>query len=335
MPRRKKTPPTEEKPKKEPSPPRRPRIYHDPLMAKPKPLESIQQLFPCLMALNQHRWLTNSQVSDLLFRGQISITGEERSIAAAQRAANAMCLIRLKDRELLTRLTLFRSGPSFPFAYPVNTLTATGAQLLANHFADAGRTTAIRPLTKKLPFHTMDHEIAVRDVAIQLERASVDQGWDFIYYQGDEDFEAHKKQDYSGEMIPDGFFLIRHEGRLLPHFLEVDMGSETVVSGGSGGSITTKDWQTKFTRYLDYLPRHQRDGFLSGAESNPVVLTVTTSNRRMESLRKAAVDAGCRGMFWFTTFENLRADWPMSALNFIWSTPHEKTTRALVNRIQS
>ncbi len=315
----------------------RPRLYHDPKLAKLYPNEMILAMYEVLTAINNHRWLANKQLHDLLYRrlpSDLSAEHRAKSDAATARAFNHRSLIRLKDRELIVRkaIHLNASGPWMP-PYPINVLTQAGLDELRGHASSEGITDfQPRPLVAKIPFRSLDHEFKVRDVAIQFERAADEQGWYFGYWIGDEDFEMWKGH-FSGQMIPDGFFLLQDGPTRKPHFLEVDMGTETVTSG-TNGKRTIKDWATKFERYLNYLPRFSNDGIFQGL-SDPIVLIVCPSGARMASLRKAAMDAGCRGMFWFTTFENLAHDWPMSALNFVWSTPHEKLTRSLLNRVSS
>jgi len=218
--------------------------------------------------------------------------------------------------------------------YPVNVLTQAGFDELKTYVEQEGMGDFIpRPITRKLPFQSLDHEFYVRDVAVQFERSVVEQGWDFTYWLGDEDFEMWKGH-FTGQMIPDGFFLIDVGTKRFPHFLEIDMGTETVVSGLKGGAVTIKDWKTKMERYLDYLSRFGSDTIFEGLV-DPVVLIVAPSIPRMKSLKDAARAAGCKGMFWFTTRDLLAEDWPMAALNYIWSTPNEKVTRSLVNRVRS
>ena len=219
--------------------------------------------------------------------------------------------------------------------YPVNVLTKAGLDELTAYVELMELPDfQPRPITKKLPFHTLDHEVKVRDVAVQFQRAITEQDWGFGYWIGDEDFEMWKGDYFTGQMIPDGFFLIDDGPRTWPHFLEIDMGTQTVVSGVKGGTTTIKDWRTKMERYLDYLPRFANDSLFAGL-TDPIVLIVTTSSDRMQSLKKAAFEVGCRGMFWFTTFEQFGSEWPASALNYIWTTPHEKTARSFANRITS
>lgn len=316
--------------------PRRPRLHHDPHLAQPQPNERISQMHPALFAINRHRFLKNSQIHDLLFRGLPNASGQARSTAASVRAANGTCLIRLKDRELITRLPINLAAASpWAFPHPVNVLTRAGLDEL-RRFVDAEEIADFipRPLAKKLPFRTLDHEVAVRDVAIQFERAAIARDCDFGYWLGDEDFEEYKAAHFSGKMIPDGFFLLSDGERYHPQFLEIDMGSQTVASGGRGGTATIKDWTTKIGRYLDYLPHFGDDPLFTGL-ADPLLLTVTTSPKRMQSLLDASRKSGAGAECWFTTFARFVADWPESALGRIWTTPESSRMTALCDRLCS
>src|SRR5690348_5820695 len=68
---------------------------------KTYPMSLIQQGWETLSLLDQLDYLTSSQVAKILFWGQMTSQGHRRSLAAAQKAANEMCLRRLKDRRLV------------------------------------------------------------------------------------------------------------------------------------------------------------------------------------------------------------------------------------------
>ena len=109
-------------------------------------------------------------------------------------------------------------------------------------------------------------------------------------------------------IIPDGYFCL-HDGKYVYHnFLEVDMGTETAKSSKFG----RRDFSRKILGYLAYYNSglYQRKyGPEQQDEELPMrVLTVTTSPKRMTSLKAVAEAAGAGKQFWFTTFDRLDSE---------------------------
>ena len=102
---------------------------------------------------------------------------------------------------------------------------------------------------------------------------------------------------------PDGYLVYHTPGRQLHAFVEADL-----------GTVANKRWATRVQAYVAYR--------LSGAfrrrygASSFRVLTVTTTPRRLSNLLRTTENAGGKSLFWFTTWDDLRAHSPLSA---IWS----------------
>jgi hypothetical protein len=105
-------------------------------------------------------------------------------------------------------------------------------------------------------------------------------------------------------LIPDGFFELQIAGLLISVFLEVDLGSETRAV-----------WQAKVKTYVRYAVSGQ---FAQQFGDRPFrVLAITTSERRMASLR-AATAAVTEKIFWFASLDAIERDGFWSA---IWQRP--------------
>ena len=110
-------------------------------------------------------------------------------------------------------------------------------------------------------------------------------------------------------LIPDALFTIRHGGRDHFFMLEIDR-----------GTIGQK-WMLK--RYQAYYDWWKTGGHLQDFGITSIrILTVTTSQKRMENLIKGCfhVKAGRAGsaLFWFTTIKNVDIFKPKLLLARIW-----------------
>ena len=104
------------------------------------------------------------------------------------------------------------------------------------------------------------------------------------------------------KIVPDGYFVL-HDGEYEYHnFLEIDMGTETARSSRFGRN----DYTRKILGYQAYhrsgkYRRHfDPDGMYD--ELPMRILTVTTSLKRLATLKAAAEAVGAGAQFWFTTF---------------------------------
>src|SRR4051794_40459795 len=122
---------------------RRPRIHHDPSLAKRYPWEMIEryQGREALLAINQYRFLLNGQVAALLFIDQPGPDGRPISDATARDKCNKRCLIRLKDAELIERVPVFYTHPitGSTVRDGVNLLTRLGAEVVESWLIEDDR----------------------------------------------------------------------------------------------------------------------------------------------------------------------------------------------------
>lgn len=102
---------------------------------------------------------------------------------------------------------------------------------------------------------------------------------------------------------PDGYMVYQTPGRQLHAFVEADL-----------GTVTNKRWAVRVQAYVTYRLSgafRQRYGISSFR-----ILTVTTTAKRLSNLLRTTEKAGGKNLFWFTTWSDLAAHSPLSA---IWS----------------
>ncbi|PYP90104.1 MAG: hypothetical protein DMG65_12145 [Candidatus Angelobacter sp. Gp1-AA117] len=94
-------------------------------------------------------------------------------------------------------------------------------------------------------------------------------------------------------VIPDAYFEIHSNEAIRPMYLEVDLGTEGIPV-----------WNKKVKEYLGFAATGEFERLFGHSRFG--VLVVTSSERRMQSLREAVGKLTSK-LFYFTTLENLKA----------------------------
>lgn len=320
------------------------RIHRDPSKAKRiYPLERIPQGEAILIELDRHRFLTNSQVGQLLFRHTLTKFGKPRSEKQYQETCNEV-LGHLFNAGYLERIQVYHTHQltGNVFQDGVNLLTGKGAKAVQAAYDrhDSGETVRWTPDLKRFGFQKVDHELEINDFWIALQRGvwSLAPAEYFLHDRHDDDLlERAKATTRFNTFTPDGWCVVESpEGRLCPLFLEVDRGNEVVVS--QVGS--TKDWKTKIERYGEYFQlRYRDDPFYRQLEfhpdemANPVVLIVTSSPERLRNMLAATEKAGGMGTYWYTTKAELYGAWG-AILRPIWRRMDREEPVSLLDHIK-
>ncbi len=319
------------------SPNRHPRRSRYRLARKPQALyapEHLPQGMAVLVALDALGLLTNGQIRDLLFADLPTIAGTARSANGARKKANEVCQ-RLWEGGLITRkpaiLTSHRTGQ--PYLHFVNVLSAAGAWEVASHYEETGEG-ALRWTRSSLELKPQQiaHTLAINDVHIAAARASARAGVAFRSWHDDRQLMGLQRDGQAHFVtVPDGYFVLEHEGRAFGHFLEVDRGTETVT----GPRTRRANWGAKIRGYGHYLAqRAAGEALLTGATA-PIVLTVTTSQERLEHMLEATRKAGGAGRYWYTTAAQLLdAGDPAAFWAPIWRVCSDPLPRSLHERLR-
>jgi hypothetical protein len=243
-----------------------------------------------------------------------------KTIAAADRQVNRRTLRPLKDLGLVTVVRPFLRGETTPLAQKeVVVLTARGAEVVRQLLAAADRTGSARWRANWLDIDGTNqaHASLISDTYIALRRATGDR-WKLRGWRDDRDLAQLTQQGQTtlNGLIPDAAFVLANRDAYYPLFLEIDLGTESVLSPRH----STRDVAAKFERYRSYLIGHwQRDPLLEGIERRPHVLFLTTSARRLENLHAAAERVGVADAVHFSTIDRLVGDIAPHAT--IWELP--------------
>ncbi len=308
------------------------------------PLPAIERGTEILKHLDSFLYLDNDQVETLLFRHGLTMKGKLRSPNGAGYAANT-ALRRLFDAGYVDRIPGFLPGlkPHTVKAHYVNALSMRGARVVAELLRQEGRTPRWRRSLLPHPWQPLLHGYWIRQFGVTGKAACESRAWRWWSWFDDRQLAALKKEHGARfTAVPDGFFVITNPdtGKDFPHFLEIDLGTETVTARTPG----RLDWRGKVTSYVEYLSHDFREQF--GLTALPIILTVTESEQRLAHLLAATAAVGGGGRFWFTTLARLfspadvqdgherRASDALEGAFWasIWQVPTSSQSRSLAGR---
>jgi hypothetical protein len=184
----------------------------------------------------------------------------------------------------------------------------------------------------------LEHLLRTNDVRVAITLACQQHGLAIEHWIDDKTLKRTHAQDKvtitgpkgaktKTTVIPDGYFHLRNdrkeEGKKNQHhFLEADLA--TVV--GQRSKWGRKDWVRKIQAYIAY---HKSGMYRKRYGTNSlIILTVTTSERRAQTLKTITEEAGGKGHFWFTTFDQVT---PQAVLTEpIWQVACRDTSEPLM-----
>lgn len=167
-------------------------------------------------------------------------------------------------------------------------------------------------------------EVAIRNSPFTLMRWLDDRSLKLLHAKDQVTIKGPEGGTLKATIIPDGYFHLHLRAGKPPlhHFLEVDLGNTSGVASVWG----RRDWARKirvYNVYLDsglYTARYQAEKFR--------VLTITTSPRRLATLKKITEEVGGKHRFWFTTFDQLTPQTVLTAP--IWQVATKESNEVLV-----
>jgi hypothetical protein len=154
----------------------------------------------------------------------------------------------------------------------------------------------------------VQHQLAVNEIycAVKYEMPS-----EFLFVRW---VTFHESLRANLRLIPDGYFEVKVVNEILPAFLEVDRGTETL-----------KTWAEKVRNYLqlalsgDYEKRFRQNRFR--------VLVTANSERRLHAIRKT-VSMITEKIFWFASLAEIQEK---GLLRTSWLRPKGTERQALIN----
>jgi hypothetical protein len=163
----------------------------------------------------------------------------------------------------------------------------------------------------------IDHLLATNDVRISLTLAAQQQQVTIERWLDDKTLKRSQMKDQVTietteekqqqiAIIPDGYFHLRDGQRDYHYFIEADMRTMVGMSSKSG----RRDWAKKIRSYLIYKDSGK---FQERYEAKSFrVLTITTSEKRLQHLKQITEEVGGLSLFWFTTFKKIHTSNPLS-----------------------
>ena len=255
-----------------------------------------------LYSLYEYRYLDGTQVCKLHF--------------PSQRTAD-------KRLQLLLAANLVKSFQAPMIQHRILCLSTKGAELVKENF---GVEAAASQSTPK-DYYFLRHFLGITQFQIDLKQGcEKSDAFELLGFISENKITKNPDgkmckyiHDQAGEVshIPDGVFALRKKetGEALLCFLEVDRGTE-VISSPTHGVLKC----LKF--YVNYLKeggfkRYSND-FHCDAFYTVRVLFVTTTDKRVENIRKATESLGdtkAKRYVWLSTFEQMNSD---TILRNIW-----------------
>lgn len=253
-----------------------------------------------LQALAEYRFLSIPQLSALYFPTKGATEARLRRLSGAKLVVKVFMPARPYDRRTVT----------------IYALGAPGARLLLPH------TEGVRP--RHLSPHEqrsglfLDHTLRRNDLRICLELLSRRPGilrlvlWQQLAPEVKARAEVltRGRQHERVTVIPDGCFLLWVNGQLHAFAVEIDM-----------GTVSLKRMAVRYQAYFAWWRAGEAARRYPHASFR--VLTLTTTPRRLEALRKAATAAPCAGqrgsgLFWFALLAVADIEEPTRLLDATW-----------------
>lgn len=253
-----------------------------------------------LEGLASYRFLSIPQLTTLFF--------PSRGAAEAR-------LRRLLEHRLVTRVFL-PVRPYSPKSCTIYALSRAGAMLLADRH-DGVPPPSVSESDRRSGLF-LDHTLHRSDVRICAELLQRQGRWSVeSWLQKPTDVrlavavETGKRKTTRVPIVPDGCLTVRRPDETANFDIEVDMGTVRLTRMALRYRAFWTAWKNG-----DLAKRH--------APGSYRVLTITTTERRMQALRTAALRAPTHGrqgsgLFWFTTFdEAVDIDAPKRFLDAVW-----------------
>lgn len=255
-----------------------------------------------LQALWTARYLTAVQLQALFWR-------ESRGGQFGQTKACQRRLRQLTEHDLVRRIEqpVKRGEGPRPYIYALN---KGGAELLVAELGIASDEVDWKPREAESNYPFLEHLLATNDFRIALTLACERQGFTLETWLDEKMLKSEEMRDYvllagmagaqqQVAVIPDGFFVLQADNRRARCCVEVDRGMVTVTPTAAW----QRGWTQKVRAYLEY----QASGAYEKryGSKNLWVLTVTTSERRLQHMKQATEEVGGDFRFWFATFDQI------------------------------
>jgi len=169
--------------------------------------------------------------------------------------------------------------------------------------------------SNQVEIYFLEHTLAVNDVRVAFTISARSLGYKLNWIP-EWDLKALKEKVRDPEnpgktlaVTPDGYFILKGEGKEARFFIEADRATET-----------NRRWKDKIRGYVEYVKTGQYYKRYN-AESLRV-LTITTTQERLENLLATTKNVKGASFFWFTTKEKILNN--NVIINHIWTKSNKK-----------
>lgn len=274
----------------------------------PPPMRITDRDKQIILAIYRHRLLSAVQVEALLFHSN------------QPRGKRTVCQRRLQllyHHHYLDRLRDYRTigEGRLPLVYALDN---RGADFVANELGIDRFNLAWKPNHNQIGSLFLKHTLTVNTVWIIFNLLTDSNLFEVKNWLDEANLKSRSMKEkvpyrYRGARkvfhYPDGYFCVQsaiNKEQIAHFFLEVDM-----------GTMTNKRWQDKVRAYLHF--RHIGLAQKHFGTNNFRVLTVTTTARRLQNLKKATERVQGDDHFWFTTGDQLDIWKPRTILTKCWN----------------
>jgi hypothetical protein len=262
-----------------------------------------------LKLVNDCRILRNSHIEALFF--------QSRSTAQFR-------LSRLFHHEFLERhfLSVVTGGPaSSPALY---SLGKRGAYTLVSRFGYE-RDQIHRVKKEAIGWHVLEHVLMINDVRVAVMQACRQEGIDLLDWREENIFRAEpdyveikdkRERTHKKPVLPDGYFCLNTPKGKSRFFLELDRGTEVLSK-----VLPQLQVYEAYTVSGQYQTRFQAKSLR--------ILIVTTTPKRLQSLKATARKVEGDRKYWFTTFDQIKSQTVLTAP--IWQQLDSHTLHRLID----
>jgi hypothetical protein len=274
----------------------------------PPPIQLTNRDKQIILAVYRYRFINAQQIEALLFPPDQE-KGRSRKQACQRR------LQRLFHHGFVTRIPLpiVLGAGRAPYVYA---LDEHGADIVAVELGIDRPNVAWTPSDNQVKPLFLDHVQAINTVRVVVERLRVCRGVTVVRWLNEGALQAKEMKDklpyrmHGARMtriIPDAYFAlaVSPDAPAAHFFLELDQ-----------GTMSNSRWRDKILAYLHFRQSGRSEKYF--ATRNFRMLTVTTSIRRLENLKRTTEKAQGGQHFWFTTKDQISLWNPESLLTLGW-----------------
>lgn len=273
------------------------------------------------------RYMTAPQIEALFWH-------DAKGPTYGKRKACERRLRMLTQHELIRRIQRPVKGPE-GLRYHIYALDKAGAEILSYEIGIDPATIDWQPKHDETTYPLLQHTLETTDFRVALIKACEMRNATLFSWSDEKELKSQEMHDYvelAGPLggrqkiavIPDAAFVILNGDKQANFCVEIDRGTVTIAPK----AWHRRGWTQKVRAYIEY--------YQSGAyqrryqTSSLLVLTVTTSQERLEHMKRATEEAGGDSRFLFTTFESVQADLLLTGK--IWYRAGREGTYSLLSQ---